>query len=322
MKRLFFYTILLAMLYSANSFAHEVIFGHGFGAAGALHAPLYQMMFPGCNLNHFEFPDSPYRPGNRDLNIKETSLGQDNEIGVFENKYQEVKERIRRQRDAKKIIAGVSRGSMCAANGDFEGADAFFLESPGNLPDIIYNQCSQYGFGWVPFLDTLAHWLVVPLILQRHDPNGPHPIDRIQNIPRETDIFLSYTKEDNLIPPSSTVKLAEKLISTGHNNVYLWGANRGAHSQIINDTEGRDYFKVGRAFVRKVTNQESHNQNDRDGDRMLDAAKIDEDSIDDIRRLRNELEWDELYRYSGRNIFTFALLAAILGFAVKKIVGV
>ena len=281
-------------------------------------------MFAGCNINRFDFPDSPALIED-DLallvpNTAETSMGQENEVSVFENKYQEVSDRIGRRRGAKKNVAGVSRGAICAVNGNYNGADAFFLESPASrLQDIVGGFCKKFGAGWVPFLSTGINWLILPCIFGRYNARGPHPIDNTQNIPNDTPIFISYTEKDNLIPPSSTVKLAEKFLRTGHNNVYLYGAESGRHGGIIHDGWHRQYHKVGRAFVRRVTEQASASQEDREGDAMLDAARVRPNNINDVIRVRRQLERAE--SYSGRNLLSFLAVATIAGLIAKKLAG-
>jgi len=324
MKRVYILSfILLLGCAIATSTTNDVVFGHGFGG-NRMHGRLYQDTFSGCNIHVFDFPDSPGRPeyaGRGFPNMRETSLGQDNEIDEFQQKFREVKER---NRNGKMIVAGVSRGAITALNGNFEGADGIFVESPGNMRDIVKGQCRQSGVGWVPFLDAATHWCVVPWILQKHNPAGPHPIDSVANIPREMPIFISYTKEDGLIPPSSTVKIAEKLVQTGHNNVYLWGANKGEHGYIIHGPDRAVYEKVAKAFVRKVTGQRSHfmfGQRDPEGDRMLEDAKLTPESLDDLGRLRKELEWNECTQYPIRNLISFVCFAAAVGFAANKLLG-
>jgi len=331
MKRVIFLIPLFISFCTNFAVNHEVVFGHGFGATRN-HGLVYGNinMFPNCNVTVFDFPDSPARAENRGrCNSAVTSLGQENENTVFEQHYNELLGRVRDYNskrsksstigDEKKIIVGgVSRGAMNALSSNFEDVNGIFAESPAaTVQDIVDLKCKQFGFGWVPFLSKAIHRFIVPRILGQYNPQGPHPVNRVDQISSDVPVFIAYTTQDKLIPASSSVKLAQRLVSSGHNNVYLWGTNSGLHSNILSGRDGRNYQTIFHAFLRQCTGEPGNaSQNHEAGDRMLAESR--QTSIEDLVRLRSRLEGSE--RYWKRNLVVFSTCLAFLGLVASRFI--
>lgn len=319
MKRLICLTISFLPVFSNSTFAMKkraikkrtkVLFAHGFGEDGdqGLDYKVDYNMFPHCDLGIFDFPDSPraYENGGK-LNCKKTNFAQGQEIETLEDSYRRVEDKHN------KVVAGVSRGAMCVLSADCPGALCRFAESPAaSLKDVIDHQCKQFGFGWVPCLGRFIHrWLIRPIKFKNYDPKGDKPIDKVKNIPRNQPVFIAYTTKDALIPASSSVKLAEELVKTGHNDVYLYGTDVGSHSDIAN-SDG-DFVNVSSAFL-KCCGAIPRRYKCKKGDQILAECKI--DNLDQVRILRKKLEWDNWKNYWKRNsavflIFTAAVVSAI-----------
>jgi len=325
MKRFLLLSLFSSMIFANLLFCQgddelgrtTVLFGHGFGG-DRNHVDQYvdYGMLPECQTMPFDFPDSPriFQNGNR-LNLARSSVWQKNEIDVFENVYSGTKEEAKKD-NGKIIVGGVSRGGSCALSGNFEGADGIFAESPvAHMKDMIGDSLKQFAVGWVPFLGRIINKFFIHRFIGRYNPSGSQPINRVEDIPRETPVLISYTTQDQVVPPSSSVKLAERLYRSGHRNLYVWGTNTGQHGNIVYGRDGQNYRTVFRAFLRRC-GALSPEYDSEEGNRMLENARV--TSLPNLVRLRRRLQWNEWKKYWGRNLATFATVsAAALGVLYK-----
>jgi len=300
---------------SNNNKQARVVFAHGFGSDRS-HGNSYQNagMFPGCQVNVFDFPDSPRASGNNGkLNVKRVCFAQGQEVQVLQNAFNNNKKNY-----SNNVVAGVSRGAMCVLSADCPGASGRFAESPAaSLKDIIEHKCKQFGFGWIPCLGRFIHrWLIRPFMFKNYNPKGDKPIDKVRNIPNNQPVLIAYTTKDNLIPASSSVKLAEELVKSGHTDVYLYGADVGSHSNIVlADIEKKidDFVDVSNAFL-KYCGALDQNYDCGNGDQLLAGCKVND--LNQVTALRKKLEWGNWKKYFKRNIVGFLVSAAVVGSAI------
>lgn len=282
-----------------------ILVAHGYGGKGVGCKEYYAKynMFPGCTVTSFDFPDSP-RLNNGKVDDNKTCFAQEQELKVLKENFEEQK-----AQGHKVLLMGVSRGAMCVMSTNFADTIGIFAESPGaSLQDVIDNKCKQFGFGWVPFLGRFVHrWFIRPLRFKNYDPTGNKPIEMAKNIPLNMPIFIVYTTNDNLVPASSSVKIAEELVRTGHTEVYLYESNFGYHAHILGSD--KNYDKVSNAFLKKCGAIDA-SYDCANGDELLKNCKV--SSLDKVISLRKHLEWVELKKYCVRNLSVFALCAAVV----------
>ena len=299
---------------NASSQKAVVLFAHGYGGTGSSCSRYYAQpdILPDFQVVSFEFPDSiKNKENNGKLNKKKTCFGQEQETETLKNNFE-----AQKAAGNKVLAVGISRGAMCVLSANIPGAIGIFAESPGaSLIDIVDHQCKKYGFGWMPFLSDFIHdWILRPFVYNNYDPNGQKPIDMVKNIPLDTPVFISYTINDTLIPASSSVKLAEELVKTGHTAVYIYGSNLGYHAHILYLDE--NYKKVFKEFLVKCGVIDCSNSC-ADGQKLLEDCKI--KSLEQVQSLRSELELANWTAYWGRNIVGFLVSSVIIGQAAKKL---
>jgi len=311
MKRIAYKTILVLMMFSRLASAAgrpvRVLFAHGYGAdrRQGIHYR-DRGMFDNCRVEVFDFPDSWF-VGEYD----KTDFAQAGELAVLEGAYN----RLAKVYD--KIVAGVSRGAMCVLSAHVPGARGRIAESPAaSLKDIIDHKCKQFGFGWVPCLGRFIHrWIIHPLMFKSYNPTGPKPIDRVRNIPKNQPVLICYTTQDSLIPASSSVKLAEELVRSGHKAVYLWETNHGRHAGIASSRAGREFVNVVNAFLKRC-GALPKTYDCGGADRVLAKCKL--NSLEEVTALRRKLEWCNWKKYWGRNLGVFVAIVGGAWFLGKK----
>lgn len=164
-----------------------------------------------------------------------------------------------KESDDKVIIFGVSRGAATGLielgvhHNDCDKVAAAILESPFDTVKSIVN--NKLGiFRWIPGLSWLGHKIAVSnFVGSNYNPNGVCPMGVIEQIPKDKPLFLFCSKEDTLIPYTSTVNIYKKLRATGHNKVYLMITEKGEHANIMSGPEGKKVRDTIHAFL-----QENH----------------------------------------------------------------
>jgi len=310
--------ILSAIFFLQSSFSYAqpiVYFGHGLGGYED-HAKLYASTFPGCQMSTFNFPDAQ----NNYKDKKLISAGQDNDVQAF---IQNIKNNPGQKGD-KKILMGVSRGAICVSNlfnrkmkkkykheALLQSVNGIILESPAaRIQDGVDHELKRFGAGWVPYLGSIVdRFFVKSFFYGGYNPAGPHPIDSIQEIPKDLPVLFICTEEDCIIPASSTVRLAHKLVDSGHKQVYLFVYKKGSHGHMI----GSRYKKYVKAFLQKC------GVNQKKGDKkILDKIKFscnNRKSLEKLYDLNKRLRRSNWEKYSGRNSAAFLGCIGLLALA-------
>lgn len=169
----------------------------------------------------------------KDVNNPNSScLGQEADIAYLHEickKYEKVR------------LFGISRGASTIAN--YAG-----LCQPHNLISLVLES---------PFDDVQT--IIQHLTGRNNDdtsmypnykPCGIQPIKLVAQIPSSMPILIICSKQDTLIPVSSSANLYKKLRQTGHNNAYLLIVDHGSHANILNGKDGAMVKNVIHAFYR------------------------------------------------------------------------
>jgi esterase/lipase len=196
----------------------------------------------------FNYPDATnkfYR-----VNYHETSFGQENEIGRLYKAYQQT---MANYENCDIILYGLSRGAsnVCIFAGlyQLDNVKALILESPYfTMGEVIESIMKKKNLDWLPlsYGESLAEF-----IFKKYTRYGKSPANCIANIPNEMPIFIICSKEDHLVPYSSSINVYKKLIESGHQHTYIFITEYGKHAALLQGPDGDKYQQVINAFYRK-----------------------------------------------------------------------
>lgn len=312
MKRLIFLIIGASLVISNIMVSKQerpvVVFAHGLGATKRQgYAYKRHGFFHGCKVITFNFQDSKrIKENKKKCNTEKTCFAQGQELECLKQAFDE---QIKLNRNV--LLAGVSRGAMCILSADLPGAVGLYAESPASsIEDVVDHKCKQFGFGWVPFLGRLLHKWLVPLLFKSYNPNGPKPIDNVKNIPHDQPVFITCTMNDDLIPASSSAKLVQELVGSGHPEVYFWVSDAGSHAKILKSDKRDDFKNVSNAFFKRCGIIDK-SYDCKNGDMLLAECKIkDLKQIMSIRQKLHEASWKKFFMI---NMAVFSLCSIVTG---------
>lgn len=255
------YFVLSLLLMSLNSLSRTItLFSHGIADTykqAFLYAPSYikrgithyneRYLFhtPYVSFNYPDAINKFYR-----VNFHETSFGQENEIGRLYLQYQRI---MNRYEDCNIILFGLSRGaanlSIFAGLYDLTNISAMVLESPYySMEEVIESLMSKKNLNWIPvsYGETLTEF-----IFKRYSRHGWSPKNCVEHIPKDMPILIICSKEDQLVPYSSTINVYKKLVASGHKHAYIFVTDYGRHAKILQGPDGEKYEQVVNAFYKK-----------------------------------------------------------------------
>lgn len=206
----------------------------------------YVINTPYASFNYADVTNKFYR-----VNYNETSFGQKNEIDRLYNTYKKIITKFKNVCDI--VLKGVSRGAsnllIFAGLYQLENVRAMVLESPYYMmAEVIENKMQQMNLTWLP----LSYGeFVAESIFKKYTRYGHSPANCIENISKELPILIICSKEDSLVPYTSSLNVYKKLIETGHTHVYIFIAEHGRHAFILQGPDGEKYQQVVNAFYKK-----------------------------------------------------------------------
>ncbi len=198
----------------------------------------------------FNYPDA--RKGILRVNPLKTSLSQNNEIAHLKLKVEEIA-RKKKIGNGEIVIFGISRGASTAFNfmalHNHHAVKALILESPFDaMASIIDNKRKRWHLEW---LSPDFGQFLLESIFWKYKRNGIRPIDLAGAIRKDLPILIICSKEDQLVPYQSSVKLYKKLKESGHQAVHLFIADHGKHAKIWPGKDSNKYQKAVHSFYAK-----------------------------------------------------------------------
>jgi len=198
----------------------------------------------------FDFPDAT----ESFIRVKRqhTSLAQDNEIARLDEIYQKA---CAINKTGKIILFGLSRGASTILN--FTATHqpkqvlALILESPFDcVESIIINKLKQFR---MPVNDRTIAWgqKVMSFLFSHYNPQGIHPVDVLDTIDKNIPIFIVCSKQDKLVPCTSSANIYKKFVESGHKKVHFLIVDSGNHSKILWDAQEEVYRHCTHAFYKK-----------------------------------------------------------------------
>ncbi|MEX0849766.1 MAG: hypothetical protein WD055_06045 [Candidatus Dependentiae bacterium] len=186
------------------------------------------------------------------VNFPWTSLGQDNEIEIIRQAYQEM---CLINPDQRFIFGGLSRGAAAMLNflaiDKPQQVDAVVLESPfSSMRDVAQNIVGSCFLNNIPYVKEISPYLV-GLIFWQYSDAGIHPIDVVQNIDPNIPIMVISKKDDYLVPTCITQHIVDALKANGHTKIHHLVLNNGKHGKYILGNEGERMQNVVHAFYKQ-----------------------------------------------------------------------
>ncbi len=195
----------------------------------------------------FDYPDATARFYR--INIRRSGLAQTIDIDRLANVFYKTHEEYRKDM----ILMGVSRGASTIIT--FMGqknphnVSALILESPFDaMETVIEYKIKQARLHKIPGMKQLSHAIVSSIFFKYHM-NGIRPIDLITHIDNKVPILLICSREDTLVPPTSTINLYKALHINNRPNVHILMVPHGKHARILSGPDGDIYQNVGHAFL-------------------------------------------------------------------------
>jgi hypothetical protein len=182
---------------------------------------------------------------------RETSFGQENEIGRLHRAYQWIMEKYE---DCDIILWGLSRGAsnqsiFAGLYNHYDNIRAILLESPYNsMAEVIESMMHKKNLGWmhVSYGETIAEF-----IFKRYTRHGLSPKKCVEKISKDIPILIICSQEDQTVPCSSSINVYKNLVAAGHKHTYILITEHGRHARILQGPEGEKYQCVVNAFYKK-----------------------------------------------------------------------
>lgn len=209
------------------------------------HNSHYLIRTPFASFNYPDATNKFYR-----VNYNETSFGQGNEIGRLHNVYQSI---LSTYENCDVILFGLSRGAsnVCIFAGlhQLHNVKALILESPYcTMGEVIESIMHKKNLTWLPLSYGES---VAEFIFKRYTRYGYSPANCIENISKDMPIFIICSKQDHLVPYSSSINVYKKLIESGHKHAYIFVTDYGQHAAILQGPDGEKYQCVVNAFYKR-----------------------------------------------------------------------
>lgn len=251
MFRLKIILCLLLIACQSSLSALSCLFSHGLVDT---HAQGSRYIKRGTGQNRFLLMEEPFSFDYSDaaigwtkyFKVRKSSLAQQDEINKLEAQYKRITQAALYDEDI--LLMGVSRGASVIINfvaqKHPEKVRALLLESPfDRARNIMYSTLKKVPYG-KSLTPLFLHWS-----FPRHSQSSTlHPEDMAKDIPLFMPILLICSKEDTVIPCSSTINLFKKLKETGHTEVYLLVTEHGNHAKILWGPDGERYQAIVHAF--------------------------------------------------------------------------
>lgn len=212
---------------------------------GLYHNKRYLINTPYGSFDYPDATDEFYR-----VNYNETSFGQENEMCRLHNAYLKTLEYFE---NCDIILWGLSRGAsnlaIFAGRYQLDKVKAIILESPYYaMSEVIASLMERKNLGWLPlsYGEMLAEF-----IFKKYTRYGYSPANCAENICKDIPIFIICSKEDALVPYTSSINIYKKLIQCGHKHVYIFITDHGKHAAILQGPDGEKYQHVINAFYKK-----------------------------------------------------------------------
>lgn len=249
-------------------------------------------------------PTSDYVEGNGSLKsyvqlYSKMSIGQEPDMGSFKKEYK-MWDATYSHEDGF-IAYGVSRGaalifnalSMKDEKGEYryQGAKLVVLEGCFySVQDILEEKAQPFldefskhvsafftHYDPAPVKKTVSNFLNnhVSLLFKKYDPNGISPAKNVEHFPKGIPVVLITSETDEVVPTSSTQKLANALADRGENDVYLIKLKNSKHpSYMFSNKDDHDKYESALHAIYQRYGFEHDAQLAEEGAQYLDESTL------------------------------------------------
>ncbi len=238
----------------ASDRSQNYLFAHGI-ASTHKQVERYASFIESDRVFSYNFPDVTSRFYR--VNFWHTALGQNYEVIHLKEAYDKTQVALKTtsKLDKSVVLMGVSRGATTILNfmAKFqpEGIKALILESPFDTTrSITDNKINQWRLNALPGIKKLGHFILSSIFWQ-HSTQGEQALDAVPLLDKNLPILLICSKQDPLVPASSTIALYEKLQTLGYKNSHIFIAEQGKHGKIIEGPDKEKYQKAIDDFNQK-----------------------------------------------------------------------
>lgn len=175
--------------------------------------------------------------------LENVTLGQDNEIALFNKAFCEMIASLK-QRNIHRfniIVMGVSRGASTIINWMATASKKIvkyvtlvILESPFDSVETIIKQ--RRDDLWLTYIAPLpiVRYITKKIACGRYDHKGIHPRDSIVKIKRkDIPLFIIWSKKDRVVPYTSSKNVYDLFKDNGHAKLHGVSLNTGSHANLL-----------------------------------------------------------------------------------------
>ncbi len=183
------------------------------------------------------------------IQLHKYNLGQKSDIEMIKKEYQSI---VQNEPDSKIVVLGSSRGAAAifswlatSTREETKNIKSAILEAVPSSVNLVLDHCNGIHFAVLKICS-----MMLPLISE-YSPDGYHPIDLVDSLPRDIPMLLVTSEADKIVPSQSVVELFIQLKKSNYNNVKLLVLQNSDHSnyttQDKNDTD--QYIQESEKYI-------------------------------------------------------------------------
>lgn len=237
------FLLVLLLTYSNITWSEQIItlFVHGIADTGAQAKPFAQTCVNPVHSFDFDCATKHFWR----LNPFCCSLGQDNELTLLNQKWQELNQQFPEADGF--ILVGISRGASIIINFlaryQPQKVKAVVLESPF---DTIDNVIKHKATLWKCSVSMLKK--LVPLIFRKFDFNGIQPDNAIDQIAEDIPMLFVTVENDHMVPLVCTHNLMRKRREKSHEHIHHVHLMQGKHGKLLLGPDAHLYKQTLHSF--------------------------------------------------------------------------
>ncbi len=240
--------------YTKAALAHQTITIFSPGYVGYLEHPISMQQanrYAKNNMLHGSYTACTYNDHKKYVNF-----GQKGDVKIL---YEHYSSYCNDDENIKLVLIGLSRGGStlfnCIGTKKTENIVAVIAEAPfASVDDVVFDIIKQWRVNWIPGIKYITYALM-KVLYPSYNPNGLQPITSINVHTPSLPILIACSKQDIVIPYTSSIRLAQALKEKGYENVYLLILPEGEHGFLSYNEE---FQQVVNAFYARYNLQ--HNK--------------------------------------------------------------
>jgi fermentation-respiration switch protein FrsA (DUF1100 family) len=229
------------------------IYSHGFGSTSEKATSYVKSDIIPDDVIRFNYQDAdlkfePIKGIGIGLKLWKSCIGQEDDI-------KRLADQIKRVIDKDLVLFGESRGSSAIINylgsaSYSKNIKAVVVDSPfDTMQNVLFHRLNRFYLDKIISPATVEKYL--PYIVTQYKVDGLLPIKSIKNVPNNLPILFICSKEDKVVPHTSSIELYKKLRAQGHDKAHILIVDHGAHAWLMTGKSKEVYLNVVHAFYKK-----------------------------------------------------------------------